>query len=693
MVLGSPRLRPREHDQTVPLLSPRSRNLVDTGRSLAAREGGFAMFRVENADFIADKIASELLPNQEIREVMKNAQEALERRVRADEVADGRIEFDVDWPMLEATGQWFVCCADNGDGMSRIELERYMTTLAVQGASKNQSLSGNQGMGLKISGPPRHRRGVLIRSLKNGERTMIQVGWNGQEYDLIPIGQEDDEKVVSVEGELFPAFIREKGSGTVITFLGNSEGDNTFAPADRPRGWLFKYLHQRFFRLSDDGTEVVVRVPSGDEEDWPRTLAEALDRHAGRGKSFNLSKVRGTASVWDDAADRQGDGFRGSVELPGDAATDVPAARMHWWVLPGGPGTDVSTRTASGGSIALLYQNELHDWRTASQANPFFARLGVLFGKPRITFVLEPLGSTIRSDTARAHVLVGGKPVFESDAWLVWSEQFRAQLPEAIKRTMTEEQARLQEEDPDRARRIRERLKDVMALLRPRRFRRQPEGRTRAAGPTATGPDGGLGSVIERSMGPGRRPSRASARGIGAVLTQIEPAGEPATDIFSILDLEPRWVTEAEAETFTIVNGNSAGLHDRAAALVGEDGATARILLLNREFRGYQAILGAVNDWANPEGDDDKAAAIETSVQEWVEQKMVEAVNGLRQLENGSTWLASHFDDALSPVGLTTAFMADRYHTLREVKRAAGGLRARPVSAGAKRSAEEAPVR
>jgi hypothetical protein len=123
------------------------------------------------------------------------------------------------------------------------------------------------------------------------------------------------------------------------------------------------------------------------------------------------------------------------------------------------------------------------------------------------------------------------------------------------------------------------------------------------------------------------------------------------------------------------VGGNGIGIRDRAAALAGEDGATASILLLNRDFRGYQTILAAVNDWANPEGDEGKSAAIEASAQEWVEQKMVEAVNGLRQLENGSSWLPSHFDEALSPVALTAAFMADRYHTLREVKRAAGSLR------------------
>jgi hypothetical protein len=86
-------------------------------------------------------------------------------------------------------------------------------------------------------------------------------------------------------------------------------------------------------------------------------------------------------------------------------------------------------------------------------------------------------------------------------------------------------------------------------------------------------------------------------------------------------------------------------------------------------------MLSAVNEWANPDGDEDVTVKIETFAQEWIEQKMVEAVNGLRQLENGSTWTASNFDDALSPVALTAAFMADRYHTLREVKRQVGPLR------------------
>jgi hypothetical protein len=635
-----------------------------------------SMFRVENADFIADKLAAELLPNQEFREVLKNAIEAIERRVILEgSEAGGRIEFDVDWSLRERTGRWYIACSDNGDGMSRRELERYMTTLAVEGAGRNQSLAGNQGMGLKISGPTRHKKGVLIRSLKDGSGTMVQIGWDGTEYGLIPVSANDD-LVLTVPEELFPPFIKSMGSGTVVTFLGSTDDANTFVPPGNPRGWLLKYLNTRFFRLSNDGKEVVVRVPSGDEEDWPSTADEARGRMRGEGRSFNLTQIRGTAPIWDNASDRLGEGWRGVTELPGNVPDGVPPARMHWWVLPGGTGTDVSSRTASGGAFAVLFQNELHDWKTGNQANPFFARLGVLFGKSRIAFVLEPMGGTISADFARAHVLVAGIPVVESDAWIQWADQFRGRIPDRIRQTMAEEQARLQEEDPDRVRRIRDRLQEVMRLLRPRRFKRAQQSNTRAAGPEVSGPGDGTGNVRERPTGSRNRTREGGGRGIGTVLSDFDDQdGAPATEVFSGSYLEPQWVTEEEADGMPIVNGNDNGIRDRAAALNGTDGRTAGILLLNRDFRGYQAILATLNDWANPEGDDAKVIRIEAITQEWVEQKMIEAVQGLRQLENGRTWITEHYDAALSPVALTAAFMADRYHTLREVRRAAGSLR------------------
>ncbi|HLQ66225.1 MAG TPA: hypothetical protein VK123_03225 [Candidatus Limnocylindrales bacterium] len=641
------------------------------------------MFHVENADFIADKLSAELLPNQEYREVLKNALEAVERRMDADgSKTGGRVEFDVDWTLhaLDEAKPWYLACSDNGDGMSRTQLAKYTTTLAVQGAGRNQSIRGNQGMGLKISGPTRHKRGVLIRSSKAGEGTRVQIGWDGSQYGLIPIGN-NDELVLRTPPAAFPDIVNEQGSGTVVTFLGNKDGDNTFVPAWNPKGWLLRYLNSRFFRLSTNGIDVVVRVPSGDQEEWPHNLDEAKERMRGKGRSFNLTKIDGTAGIWDDAADRQGTDWRGVIDVAGDQAAGIPPARVHWWVLPPtGAGTDVSSRTASGGSLAVLFDNELHDWRSGNQSNPFFARLGILFGKTRIAFVLEPLGASVAADFARAHVLVGGTPVLQSDAWLRWTEEFREQMPEAIRRTILEEQARLEVEDPDRAKRIRERLRDVMQMLRPRFFRRQQAGVVRAV-VEVTGAQSGDGVVAEYPKGSSygylvSSQSTGRGRGIGAVLSQIDDeAGEPAVEVSTATLLSPRWVTEQEAEGLPIVKGNTHGLRDRAAALVGTDGRTASLLLLNREFRGYQAILAAMNAWANPEGDADKAARIKSVAEEWVEQKMIEAVEGLWQLENGRTWITEQYDEALSPVSLTAVFMADRYHTVLEVKRAIGALR------------------
>ena len=160
-------------------------------------------------------------------------------------------------------------------------------------------------------------------------------------------------------------------------------------------------------------------------------------------------------------------------------------------------------------------------------------------------------------------------------------------------------------------------------------------------------------------------------------------ADESATPVFMAMPLEPRWVSEGEAENFPIVSADDNGLKDRAAGLAGEDAVTAGVLLLNHEFRGFQTLLVYLGEEVNPEGDDDKARYLEDHAREWVEQKIIECVQGLRQLENGSTWLGSHYDDALSPVALTAAFMADRYHTLREVKRAVGNLKQKPQNSGA----------
>ena len=126
-----------------------------------------------------------------------------------------------------------------------------------------------------------------------------------------------------------------------------------------------------------------------------------------------------------------------------------------------------------------------------------------------------------------------------------------------------------------------------MSLLRPRRFRPARGGAERAVGPSATGTGNEPGRSRERPTGDGTRTARGSGRGIGSLLTKLdESAGDEANEVYAMLHLEPFWVTEAEAEGSPIVHGNGLGIRDRAAALSGENGVSADVLLLNSDFRG-----------------------------------------------------------------------------------------------------------
>lgn len=634
------------------------------------------MFKVDNADFIADKLAAELPPDQEYREVLKNALEAVDRRMQAEGVTTGgRVVFDVDWVLLgEDPPSWYLSCSDNGDGMRRDDLERYTTTLAVRGAGNSQSLTGNQGMGLKISGPPRHRHGVVLRSLKAGQRSMVCIGWDPDrgEYGTLPLG--DGAHISSPDLAVFPAFVQRAGTGTVVTFTGNSDRDNTVRPDGRRGGWLFKYLNTRFFRLSHDGVEVLVRATSGAPDEWPRTL-DAADTS----KSWNLQRVKGTAAVWDEATATGGSA--GILDLAGDPARDVPPARVHYWVFHPDEGPKVSSRTVSPGSIAVLYQNELHDWRTGARANADYARFGIIFGKSRVSLVVEPRGDTVSSDFARAHVLVRGEQVTSSEAWLAWAEEFRTRTPDAITAAVAEERARLdQSGDVDKDKRVRARLEEILKLLRPRRFR-PGTGPVTAAEPTVTGPGDDGDTTVERPTGSGTRgDTRARTRGSGPLLSRLadltDPAAQPATEVFGADSLSVHWVSESEAAGQALVDPDGKGLHDRAGALAGENGRTAPDLLLNHEFRGFRTLVTAVAEAVNADGNPDRQQVIEATAREWVEQKMIEAIQGLRQLEDGHAWTPADYDDALSPAALTAVFMADRYHTLREVRAVAAKLQA-----------------
>jgi hypothetical protein len=654
-------------------------------------------FDFENADFVADKLEAELLPNQEIREAFHNELEAVTRRA-AEKLAAGEeykpwIRVGVDWTHVDAeiaAGNepvWRISVIGNGDGMTRAQVERYAKTLAVSGANNNQGKGGNQGMGLKISGPTRHPAGVSIRTLRNGEATMCKLGRDPKTgYDFLQIGSHGERTVdiSSAIDRMFPSEIIDADSGTVVTFHGVTGTENTLL--GQPSNWVEKYLNTRYGVL-DANVDVKADVPVG--QGRPNVVTSSTlnqDMISGRVKDpdtmyFKPSSIRGTCSVWTEAsewfkANAGGvDDTHGTVDCDGDPAANIPPARIHYWCFPddktkGSP--DVTSRTAGPGRIAVTFQGELHDWREGVGANALFARFGIVFGKSRISLVIEPVGGydEVDSDFARAHVMLTkskAQVMEHDDALYAWSSQFKEQMPAGIKAVIAEARQESLGDQTVTAE-VLKRIAEMLKRLRPQRYRRHTEGTVRASG---TVPGAGSG----RAEGDGTRTGGTGAPSTGPgrdpLLGLLDDNGEEAeAAINPLLTINAEWKSEDWINSQAIAGGHD--VTDRAAALIGETASTAGLLALNEDFRGFTRFVDEIDREMNPDGDDDLRQIIESKCREYTLQKMLEAVLGVRQLENGNQWMANEIQNALGPTALTTAFMADRYHTWQSVKRVVG---------------------
>lgn len=649
-------------------------------------------FDFENADFVADKLEAELLPHQEIREAFHNELEAVVRRaaekLAIDEPYQPWIRVGIDWTHIDAeigSGDepvWRLSVLGNGDGMTREELQRYAKTLAVSGANNNQSKGGNQGMGLKISGPTRHPAGVSVRTLRNGEATMCLLGRDPKTgYDFLPIGHHG-ERTIDISSQMekmFPKEITEVGSGTIVTFHGIDGTEHTLL--GQPSNWIEKYLNTRYGVL-DTNIDIKVDVPVGQGRNNVVTnSARNQDMISNRHQDpdtmyFKPSAVVGTCEVWSDAAEwyrEQSDlayETHSHVHCPGDPEAGIPPARVHFWCFSSEPkGRDVTSRTAGPGRIAVIFQGELHDWREGIGANGLFARFGIVFGKSRISLIIEPIGGydEVDSDFARAHVMLSKSklPVMEHDLALeTWASQFKEAMPEAIKAAISEAR---QESlgDHNVTSEVLKRISEMLKRLRPQHYRRQSGGASRASGQVLAAGRGqalGLGTTPPSPRGP------STGSGSDPLLGLLDDAGEDAQTAKSPLPLiHAEWKTEEWINSQAVVGDNS--VTDRAAALIGESASKADLLALNSDFRGFTRFVEELDKEINPAGDPDISSFLLNKCQEYTLQKMLEAVLGVRQLENGNQWMANEIANALDPTALTTAFMADRYYTWQTVKR------------------------
>jgi len=617
--------------------------------------------RVANIAFLLDRLAADTPPNQQIRELTENALEAIERRQKSGDAAEGIIRWDVDWDHLKRTNQYKLSVVDNGDGMSPQQMLDYLNALAVQGANQTQGISENFGVGAKITALHRNSHGLVYQSWRDEKGAMVKLHRDDKEgvYGLASFELQDGPDWTPRIKDAFKPKIIDR-SGTKVTLLGTSEDNNTCFPPDDVGGgmnWLITYLTSRYFRVPEN-TKLQVRVLTRNEGDWP------TEEPSSSVKTFNFQNVSGTKALFDDYAKAKG-------------VVPLSTADAHWWVFddPRQASKDMSSRGGRTCKVGIVFQDEVYVQLTPPAARRILAGFGIVFGSDHVVIYVEPRKTLdIRADTARSRVIINGEDAQEANWFETWGAEFRAKMPDAIKAKIDEIMAKT-ERDPDgKAReRILERLQRIRELLRPSRYRRDPSGKLLAAGEVTGGsPSSGDGQGRTDSSGVG---GKRGGRSSDDYLADLVETGGVTVSPVVISPKEPtvKWVSRAEG---TREEGE---MDDLAAEIVG-DTLAGDMVKANRDFRGYVDLVTYFAKEFNPAGDAAIDRKIVEYVEEWLEGQLVEAIMTVRNLTNGRTWTPADIDRALSPYALTTVMMA-RFHIVERVKRSLNSDLAKPSKA------------
>jgi len=589
---------------------------------------------VDNIGFLLDRLGQDCHPLQYVRELTKNAIEAIQRTG-----SDGIIIWDYEPIAFELEGIRRLCVIDTGDGMTGEEMVRFINQLSSS-ASK-QSLQGNYGVGAKIAAATRNPAGVSYFSWKNGIGSMITLHRDEltQQYGLKQWERADGTwtHFLPIEDELKPAVITDRG--TMVVLHGRHSTDHTLlAPPSAPaaRRWITRYLNTRYFHIPEsikiscrEGNLLVGGPPD-----------DMGTRRAVLGQGEYLRRYAS---------------FSGSVELDGGIA--------HWWIIgehdeeQTDPIEKYSGHLESRGHAAALYQNELYELTAGRGGMSRLQQFGITFGYERVVIYVEPTaGSRLTTNTARTALLLGN----ESLPWEDWAAEFRQNLPAELK-TFVESRA----PDANRAdhlKNIRDRLKGIMELYKVSRYRPTADGRLKIDldGLTHGGSPGAAAGERITSDTPvvRERPQPGGKEGNIYALFERKggaPGGEVQPDMFPKVD----WVS--------VSDGSRApeDMEDRAAKYLADQNR----LLINADFRVFMDM--AKHLMQNYRQIAAAESVVKDAVQGWFEQALVEAVIGIQALRNSKHWSGDEIDRAWSQEALTSCVM-QRYHIYLAAKRELG---------------------
>jgi hypothetical protein len=405
-------------------------------RDTAAVDGWHEL-SVANPTFLLERLGSECTDLQGLRELTVNGLDAI---AALGDRAGGRVVWDMDWQRFDASGGRVRKLSVTDTGMAPEQLRQYINQLASSG--REQSATGNFGVGAKLAAGSRNPHGLEYRSWHRGQGALVcfkrhpngrwglepQRGPDSRSDFWRPLGEQDK-----------PWLLRGQDHGSQVVLLGRHERHDTIQPpgsvTDARRRWITRYLNGRFLRLPEQ-VEVLVR----DQQCQRRELQHI------QGERHHL-KQRAIAA----------------------GAEQLSDAIARWWVLDDhhrGRRREAAI-WASTGHAAAVYDDELYD--ILPQTRGGYGRLqdfGIRFGYERVVLHVHPhvQAGRLQCNTARTLLLLDHEPL----PWARWGEEFAAAMPAEIRQL--QERAASADAVP-RQEAIRQRVTAIMPLYRLSRYR------------------------------------------------------------------------------------------------------------------------------------------------------------------------------------------------------------------------------
>ena len=580
---------------------------------------GWHELQVADPTFLLERLGSECTDLQGLRELTVNGLDAI---AALGDGASGRVVWDLDWQRFDASGGRVrkLSVTDTGTGMTPEHLREYINQLASSG--REQSASGNFGVGAKVAAGSRNPHGLEYRSWHHGQGARVCFkrhpdGRWGLEPQRWPDGRSDFWRALDEQDK--PWLLRGQDHGTQVLLLGRYERHDTTQPADSVtegrRQWITRYLNGRFVRLPEQ-VEVLVAEQHG--HDQPGKLRRI------HGERHHLQQRAIAAGV---------------VEL-----SDAIA---HWWVLD----DDHRARRRESslwfatGHTAAVYCDELYD--ILPQTRGGYGRLqdfGIRFGYERVVLHLEPhvQPGRVQCNTARTLLLLDHEPL----PWARWGEEFAAAMPAEI--LQLQERAASAEAVP-RQEAIRQRVTAILPLYRLSRYR--PSARPRQA---PIQPGTGKRNLPPETTITGPAASRRQTAADAAAAP--DPDEPPRDGLTEPTVADPDHEQESHPTvSLPDVAGISARDGSRATGDLEDQAARYHVdrheLTINADFRAITDLIAHWYDrYRRVAG---ARTVIEGQVREWCEQILVEVVLAARS----STWSPEQLDALLSPTSLTAALL------------------------------------